>query len=321
MPIFAGMHPRVKALFFLHTAVFLWGFTAILGKAISYNSFLLVWHRMSLTAIVYFCIPFVWRSLRKMSLRDISLFMGIGLLVCAHWLTFYGSIKLGNSASITLACLGSASFFSAILEPLINKVPFRPIEIVLGMLVIGGILLIYFATPQQTGVGINYPMAIITGVISAFLAALFTVLNKKNINKTDTLTLSALEMLSGALVLSLLVPFLTDSQAALWPKFDPANHNYDLVWILILVVVCTNLTFYLGAYALRELSAFTSNLTVNLEPIYGIILGAIIFKENNQLNIWFYIGAMLILLSVFIQTFIDYRRRKKEAALELVVRE
>jgi drug/metabolite transporter (DMT)-like permease len=315
------MHSRTKALLFLHTAVFLWGFTAILGKAISYNSFLLVWHRMGLTAIIYFCIPFVWKSLRGMSLRNISIFMGIGLLVCAHWLTFYGSIKLGNSASITLACLGSASFFSAVLEPLINRVAFRPIEIFLGLLVLAGILFIYYATPQQTGIGINYPMAIITGVTSAFLAALFTVLNKKNIHKADTLTLSALEMLSGAIVLSILIPFLTDANTSLLPKFDPANGNYDLVWILLLVVVCTNLTFYLGAHALRELSAFTANLTVNLEPIYGIILGAVIFHENDQLNLWFYLGTSLILLSVFIQTFIDYRRRKKDAAMELVIRE
>jgi len=312
---------RLKALLYLHIAVFLWGFTAILGKAISYSSFLLVWHRMALTALVYFCIPFVWKSLFKMSFKQISIFLGIGLLVCAHWLTFYGSIKLGNSASITLACLGSASFFSAILEPLLNKAPFRPIEIFLGMLVLGGILLIYYATPTQSTEGVNYSMAILSGVVSAFLAALFTVLNKKNIHKTETLTLSALEMLSGAIVLTILVPFIVDSNTALWPKFDPAIGNYDLVWIVLLVVVCTNLTFYLGAHALRELSAFTANLTVNLEPIYGIVLGAIIFHENQQLNIWFYLGASLILLTVFIQTFLNYRSRKKEEALELVVRE
>jgi drug/metabolite transporter (DMT)-like permease len=315
------LNPRIKALIFLHIAVFLWGFTAILGKAISYNSLILVWHRMSLTAIIYLCIPFVWKNLIKMPAKNILIFMGIGILVCAHWLAFYGSIKLGNSASITLACLGSASFFSAILEPLFNRTKFRPVEIILGIIVLLGILLIYYATPQQNTAGINYSMAIVTGVLSAFLAALFTVLNKVNIHKTATLTLSALEMLSGAIVLSLIIPFWIKENTQLWPGFSMAEGNYDLLWILILVVVCTNLTFFLGAHALRQLSAFTANLTVNLEPIYGIILGAVIFHENKQLNIWFYLGTSFILLSVFIQTFLDYRSRKKAEAMELIIRE
>lgn len=297
-----AVNSRLKALLLLHFTVFLWGFTAILGKAISYSSFLLVWHRMCLTALVYFCIPAVWRSVRKMPLGQIATLMGIGLVVCAHWLAFYGSIKLGNSASITLACLGSASFFAAILEPLLNRTPFRPVEIILGMLVLAGILLIYHAMPTTTGAEINYPLAIATGVFSAFLAALFTVLNKRAVHKTETLTLSALEMLAGAIALSLLVPFFAAGTAPLLPRLDPAHGNYDLLWLLILVLVCTNLTFYLGTHALRELSAFTANLTVNLEPVYGIILGAVIFHENRQLNLWFYLGTSLILLAIVIQT-------------------
>lgn len=296
------MNRRLKAFLFLHLAVLLWGFTAILGKAISYSSFLLVWHRMCLTAVVYFCIPSVWRGVRKLPPGQVASLMGIGLVVCAHWLAFYGSIKLGNSASITLACLGSASFFAAILEPLLNKAPFRPIEIVLGMLVIGGILLIYHALPRSTGAGINYPLAIATGVFSAFLAALFTVLNRRAVHQASILSISALEMLAGALVLSILLPFMADMKGALWPTFDPAHGNYDLLWILLLAIVCTNLTFYLGTHALRELSAFTANITVNLEPVYGIILGAVIFHENRMLNVWFYLGAAVVLLAVVVQT-------------------
>lgn len=303
--------PWLNALLILHLTVFLWGFTAILGKAISYSSFLLVWHRMCLTALVYFCFPAVWRGIRRLSLRQNATLLGIGLVVCLHWLTFYGSIKLGNSASITLACLGSASFFAAILEPFLNRTPFRPIEIALGILVLGGILLIYHSMPAATGIGLHYPLAIATGVFSAFLAALFTVLNRRLVHSSGALPVSALEMLGGAILLSLLVPFLADPQARLLPGFSPAHGNYDLLWLLILVLVCTNLTFYMGTYALRELSAFTANLTVNLEPIYGIILGALIFHENQQLNLWFYLGTALILLAVAIQTlFITPGERK-----------
>ena len=296
------MNVRIKSLLFLHLAVFLWGFTAILGKAISYGSFLLVWHRMVLAAVIYFCLPSVWRGVRKLPTRQVAAVMGIGLVVCAHWLAFYGSIKLGNSASITLACLGSNSFFTAILEPLLNRVSFRPIEIILGVLVMAGLGLIYHALPAAAGPEIHYPLAIITGVFSAFLAALFTVLNGKVVQQATTLSIAALEMLAGAIMLSILVPFLANTQASLWPGFDPSHGQYDLLWVLLLVVVCTNLTFYLGTHALRELSAFTANVTVNLEPVYGIVLGAVIFHENRQLNLWFYLGTALILLAVVLQT-------------------
>ena len=141
--------PRTKAFIALHVAVFLWGFTAILGKLISYGSITLVWHRMMLTAIIYLLMPPVWKSLKGLSLHTIFIFFGIGLLVCAHWLTFYGSIKLGNSVSVTLACLGSASFFASIIEPLVLKQPFSKRDIYMGLIVVLGILFIYFSLPEN----------------------------------------------------------------------------------------------------------------------------------------------------------------------------
>ncbi len=271
---------------------------------------------MLLTAAVYFCLPAVWRGIKQIALRDAFIFLGIGLIVALHWLTFYGSIKLGDSASITLACLGSASFFSAVFDPLVNKKKFLIQELLLGLLVITGILFIYRALPAEPKPGINYSAAVITGIISAALAALFTALNKKHIRKTSPITLSALEMLAGAIVLSLVFPFVANENAVWIPEINAASGNWDLLWLLILVLLCTNLTFYLGTIALQELSAFTSNLTVNLEPVYGIILGAIIFGENKDLNIWFYTGAAFILLAVFIQTVLEYRLRKKQDRLQ-----
>lgn len=307
------MNPRLKALTYLHIAVFLWGFTAILGKLISYDSLNLVWHRMLITAAVYFCIPAVWKGVSALSRKDMLIFMGIGVIVAMHWLTFYGSIKLGNSASVTLACLGSASFFSAVLDPLINRKPFRMRELLLGLLVIAGILIINYALDTDKTESHHYGAAILTGIISAALAALFTTLNKKHIERASSLSISAIEMLSGALLLSLVFPMLADSNATWIPEFNPQNGQYDLVWILILAIVCTNLTFYLGTFALQELSAFTANLSVNLEPIYGIVLGAIIFNEHDALGVQFYLGASLILISVFIQSFLEFRLRKKQA--------
>ncbi len=319
--------PRTKAFIALHVAVFLWGFTAILGKLISYGSITLVWHRMMLTAIIYLLMPPVWKSLKGLSLHTIFIFLGIGLLVCAHWLTFYGSIKLGNSVSVTLACLGSASFFASIIEPLVLKQPFSKRDIYMGLIVVLGILFIYFSLPEnQPGhvakVGdVSYGWAVITGLLSAALAATFTTLNKANIHRAKPLAISTLEMISGALVLSVVVALISTDHIPWLPSlnFDSlsleniASGPWDLIWIILLALLCTNLTFYLGTYALNQLSAFTANLTVNLEPIYGIVLGAAIFQENKDLNIWFYTGASIILGAIFTQA---YRSNRKQATMD-----
>ncbi len=315
--------PRTKAFIALHVAVFLWGFTAILGKLISYGSITLVWHRMMLTAIIYLLMPPVWKSLKGLSLNTIFIFLGIGLLVCAHWLTFYGSIKLGNSVSVTLACLGSASFFASIIEPLVLKQPFSKRDIYMGLIVVLGILFIYFSLPEnQPGhvakVGdVSYGWAVITGLLSAALAATFTTLNKANIHRAKPLAISTLEMISGALVLSGVVALISTDHIPWLPSlnFDSlsleniASGPWDLIWIILLALLCTNLTFYLGTYALNQLSAFTANLTVNLEPIYGIVLGAAIFQENKDLNIWFYTGASIILGAIFTQAYLGNRKQ------------
>jgi drug/metabolite transporter (DMT)-like permease len=308
--------PRTKALIALHFAVFLWGFTAILGKLISYGSLYLVWHRMTLTAAIYLLIPTVWKQLRSLSIKTTVTFAGIGLIVCAHWITFYGSIKLGNSVSVTLACLGSASFFAAIFEPLILQKPFSRRDILMGLIVMLGIFLIYLSLPVPTNENTNGPQhygwAVIAGISSAALAATFTTLNKKHILNAPTLAISTLEMISGALFLSLVVCFMNGKQQPL-PTVDFSalswvnlrSGPWDFVWIGLLAIFCTNLTFYLGTYALKQLSAFTSNLTVNLEPIYGIVLGALIFHENEDLNLWFYAGAAIILSAIFTQAYLS----------------
>lgn len=312
--------PRTKAFIALHSAVFLWGFTAILGKLISYGSLYLVWHRMAITAAVYLMLPAVWKQLKSLSPKTIINFAGIGLIVCAHWITFYGSIKLGNSVSITLACLGSASFFAAIIEPLVLRKSFSFRDILMGLIVMLGIVLIYFSLPAQPKAtaaqpNLSYGWAIITGILSAALAATFTTLNKKHIQSAPTLAISTIEMISGAIFLSVIICLFPTGDYQSLPSINLSamtlqnlqSGPWDFVWIALLAVLCTNLTFYLGTYALKQLSAFTSNLTVNLEPIYGIVLGALIFNENKDLNLWFYLGACIILGAIFTQAILSSR--------------
>ena len=299
---------RDRALAYLHIAVLLWGFTAILGKLISYGSFLLVWQRMTLTSLIYLALPVVWKRLRELSWKQARIFLGIGLIVCAHWITFYGSIKLGNSASVTLACLSAASFFSSLLEPWLLGTRLSKKDLLLGTIVIGGILLIYGTQIAEQAQSFNsgFGAAVISGLASAALAALFTVLNKKYIDHADAWAISSLEMLAGAAALTVLMPLWLKPGESLLPSL-PA----DWLWTLLLAIVCTNLTFWLGTRALSQLSAFTANLTVNLEPVYGIVLGALIFHENEDLNSWFYIGTAIILGAIFASPLIDRYNRSK----------
>ncbi len=284
-----------QALLRLHLAVLLWGFTAVLGKLISYASFNLVWHRMFLTTLIYLFMPAVWRGFRTLDLRHLRVFAGIGVLIALHWVTFYGSIKIGNSVSLALGCFGAVSFFAAILEPLITRSPFRKHELLLGLLVLLGLALIYQARPREQVAAANFMAAAGVGIVSAFLAALFSVLNKKHLSTHSTLSVSTVELGSGFLFLSLLLPWLAG------PGFVWVPQGWDILWDLLLALICTNLAFFLGTDALKHVTAFTANLAVNLEPVYGILFAAFLFKEYEVLNMWFYAGAGVILLSVILQ--------------------
>lgn len=238
----AAMRLDVKslALLCLHLTVFLWGCTAILGKLITYSSFTLVWHRMVITSIVYLCIPSFWSEVRLMSWDHIAIFMGIGLLLCVQWLLFYASVKLGDSASITLACLGSVSFFSSLTEPLIATTKFYYQNLLLGCVVLVGIIIMYqsMVSHEQTSEvahvnkiitlerASSHPdgrLAIITGLVSALLAALFYSLNKLYVETASALVVSALEISAGALFLTLVVPCMYQQETVWYPSFDPSQ--------------------------------------------------------------------------------------------------
>lgn len=235
------MHASKKtlALVALHVTVFLWGITAILGKLITYSSFNLVWHRMVITSLVYLCIPSFWKEVRIMSWETIMVFLGIGLLLCVQWVLFYASVKLGDSASITLACIGSASFFSSLIEPFIAKSKFSQQNALLGAAVLLGIVIMYYSQGtgtqgSETGMGQqesegsvllvpNGQLAVLTGVVSAFLAALFYSLNKLYIETASALVVSALETLAGAMFLTLAVPCIYQQETVWYPFFDPSQ--------------------------------------------------------------------------------------------------
>jgi drug/metabolite transporter (DMT)-like permease len=308
---------RSNAYLFLHISVFLFGFTAILGKLISLNHFGLVWNRMWIALPLFFMIPGFINKLRNFSFQKMGLFLAIGIIVALHWITFYGSIKIGNSASLTLASLGLASWFTSIIEPWVLKTKINKINVGFGLLSVLGIGLIAFSQDKldPNATEAQFLLAIIWGVISALLATIFSVLNAKYAKREAPVLITFFEMAGGFLFLSMVYLIIKDHPALASfiqvKKLDMAIPNVDWVWIILLGTICTTGAFALNVTAMKEVSAFTANIAINLEPIYGIFLALVFLDEGKSFNYLFYIGTIIILTTVFIQSFYSYKQKKK----------
>jgi len=275
-----------SALIKLHLAVFLWGFTGVLGRLIQLNEGLLVWYRLIITIATLLFIFNVRKSFEKVALKSKLKLMSIGILVALHWVFFYGSIKYAN-VSISLICLSCIAFFTSLLEPLIVKSKLRFIEIFLSLIGVAGVALIFHFDNK-------YRIGILLGLVSAAFSALFSTLNKKNVAIANSQSIMFYELVGGLIFLSLLMPF--------YLKYLPTHQLLptlkDVIWLLLLSWVCTVVAMDLSLQALKKVSAFTQNLTLNLEPVYGIVLAFIIYHEQKELSNTFYWGFSLIILSV-----------------------
>jgi len=289
-----------KALIQLHIAVFLAGFTAIIGKLITLNEGLLVWFRLLITVITLGAILFFRKQLLRIPFNDMLKIFGVGVIVAVHWVTFYGSVKYAN-VSVALVCFSATGFFTAFFEPLILKRKISLVEIVLGLIAISGIYIIFDFHPQ-------YKVGIIFGIISAVGSSIFPIYNKKLLLTYTPKILTLYELGGGLLALTVLVPFYLIQ----FPAVYYIPNTTDWLWLLVLAWLCTVLSFDLQLNALKKLTAFTANLTYNLEPVYGIILAFIFFRENENLNRQFYYGVLLILLAVFLQMLRIRRDYKKD---------
>ena len=277
------------ALIRLHTAVFIWGFTGVLGRAISLNEGWLVWWRMFITAMSLWILFYFLKIIRKISLKDFFKVALVGTVLSLHWLTFYGSIKYAN-VSIALTCLSTTGLLSAVIEPLFFHRRINISEIILGLFALAGIALIYVTN-------LSYSTGIYIGLLSAVLTVVVSVMNKKLIAGFEPETITLYQLTGGFLGLSILMPLYN----YLFPSIQKIPQHYDWAWLLILSWCCTILTFMLYINALKKVSAFTVNLTLTLEPVYGIILAFIIYNENKTLSKYFFLGFALILIAVFVQ--------------------
>ncbi|AIG29516.1 DMT family transporter [Flavobacterium psychrophilum] len=280
----------------LHLIVFIWGFTAILGKLISLEALPLVWYRMAFAlAFIILFIAFKKKPL-KLPKKTIVGLLFAGLIIALHWLTFFKAIKESN-ISVTLACLATGAFFASILEPIFYKRKVIFYEVLFGLIVIIGLYIIF----QVEG---NYVYGIILALSSAFLSASFSVINGKYAIKYDATIISFYEILGGLLSLSIFMLFNQNFTTS----FFQLSTN-DLLWLLVLSSFCTAYAFIASIGVMKYLSPYTVMLTINLEPIYGIILALIIFNDKEKMSTQFYIGALIILSTVILNGV--FKNRKK----------
>jgi drug/metabolite transporter (DMT)-like permease len=296
------MSAQTKAWLQIHFCVVLWGFTAILGKLITLHALPLVWWRMVLVASALLLVKRFWSGLASIPRQLMLVYAGIGMLVALHWLTFYESIKLSN-ASVAATCMALTPVFISLIEPLFVSRRFDPTELLFGVAVIPGVALVVGGTPLGMRTGI------IVGSISALFVAMFSALNKRFIGNSEALTVTGLEMGSGALLLTLIAPFLPGSEGMF---VLPDRHDASL--LVALAMGCTLLPFALSLVALRQLSAFTTALAVNMEPVYAIVLAILLLGEQRELDPKFYAGVAIILVVVFAHPLIARMRVPKMSA-------
>ncbi|MBP7557039.1 MAG: DMT family transporter [Chitinophagaceae bacterium] len=288
-----------KAFFQLHIAVFLAGFTGVLGRLIELNEAMIVWYRLLLTAGTMWVLFLLTRKIKRIPLKDIVQIAGVGVIAALHWVTFYAAIKYAN-VSVALVCFSAVGFFTAIFEPIIFRHRFNRIELLLGLITIAAIYLIFHFDSQ-------FKLGIVIGLISAALGALFPVFNRRFVQRINVETMLAWQLSGGFVALSALLPLYFYLFPGTWQH--PSLSDWG--WLLVLAWFCSVIAFQLSSQALKKLSAFTVNLTYNLEPVYGILLAFALYQENKYLGPYFYIGFAMIMIVLLVHAWLLRRAQQK----------
>jgi len=287
-----------KNLLILHFTVFIWGFTGILGALIHVHAVYLVWYRV----LIALCTLFLYFRISKVQFKvDKATFFKLfftGALVGAHWILFFQSIKIGT-VSVTLVCLSSMTLFTAIFEPFINKKRISKLEILAGILIICGIVMIFkFET--------HYTMGIVTGLLSASFSSLFGIINSRQVKKTGPPVIAFYELGGAIFWITLFILFTGGFNQGM--KLIPS----DIGYLLILGTICTSLAYVAGVSVMKELSAFRVALITNLEPVYGIIMAFVFFGDLDKMTVGFWAGALVILSTIFLYPVVQTRVAKRK---------
>jgi drug/metabolite transporter (DMT)-like permease len=278
---------KLNSFLHFHFIVFIFGFTAILGSLISVSSLSLVWYRMLIAFVILILFAIIFKINIKVSNKILIKLLFCGVLISLHWITFFQAIKVSN-VSITLSVLSLGAFLTSFLEPLFYKRKIIPYEIFL-----------IFKSQYYYIEGIFYAL------ISVFLSVVFGLLNGKLIKESSSLVITIYELLGGVILITLILIFLGDFNTEFFKL-----SNSDWFWLLLLGSVCTAYAFVISVEVLKHLSPYSLMISINMEPVYGIILAIIILNENSQLSIEFYIGFIIIFISVILNGIIKLRKNK-----------
>ncbi len=286
----------------LHFIVFIWGFTAVLGALITLDAIPLVWYRMSLATLIIFIFLKIRKERLKFSFKTLMGFALAGIIIALHWLTFFGAIKASN-VSVTLAVLSTGAFFASLLEPLIYGRKIILYEVLFGLVVVAGLYVIF-------DVEASYTLGIILALISAFLSALFSVINGKFVLKHKASAISFYELMFGVVGISIYLSFTGKFTTEF---FTVSAH--DWIYLVILASACTAYAFIASIHVMKWISPYTVMLTINMEPIYGIILALIVLGDSENMSPQFYYGAGIILLTVLANGIIKITQERKRRRL------
>lgn len=288
----------------LHFIVFIWGFTAVLGALISLEAIPLVWYRMGIATILVWIFVWITKKSIRFPRKVILGFLLAGFIIAIHWLTFFGAIKASN-VSVTLSVMSTGAFFTSLLEPIFYKRRIIWYEVFFGILAIVGLFIIFRAS-------IEYVLGILLALISAFLSALFSVINGKFAKRYRASVISFYELLFGTICITIYLGL----NGSFTPEFFKVSTT-DWMYLFILASFCTAYAFNASVYVMRWLSPYTVMLTINLEPVYGIILALVVLGDSENMSPQFYIGALIILVTVIANGIIKNRLYRKSRQIPL----
>jgi len=318
---------NLKNYLHLHFIVFVWGFTAVLGKLISISAFSLVWYRMSIAVVLMLVYALITKAPFKVSRRALISFVIAGLVIALHWFTFFEAIKVSN-ISITLACLSTGAFFASLLESAFYGKRVVWYELLMGFIMIIALSVIIYGDfllslvnelqqgsytavragelfdAMQLGKGDLFG-GVVIALISACLSATFAIINGRFAKEHNATTISFYELLGGIFFFSVYLLFTGQFTRG----FFVLSQN-DWIWLFVLGSICTGYAQIGAVKVMKTITAYTMMLTINLEPVYGIILALIVFKDSEKMSSTFYIGAAIILITVIINGILKNRTKK-----------
>ena len=299
------LESKLKNYLLLHLIVFIWGFTAILGALITIDAVPLVFFRMALAVVFIFVYFLITKKRFYIDRQGVLKFLITGIIIALHWIFFFKAIKVSN-VSVALVTMSTGAFFTSLIEPVFFKRKIKALEIILGLIVIGGLSIIFTFESQ-------YKLGIIYALISSFLGSLFAVLNGLFIKRYNANSISLYQLLFGTLFVTVYL-FLNNSFSVSFFSLQ----NLDWIYLFILSSICTAYAFIASVKVMEYLSPYTVMLTINLEPVYAIMLALLIFGDKEKMNPEFYLGAGIVLGVVLINGIIKNKSILKQKFLSSV---